>query len=398
MNNPYSQCDAKGRCIHHPTFQLKTKKLGGGWKTLTTICSLCAYESFSKTSTASSSSSSCRPVRARCDDEIARNGEWSVGGASIDQSILSAPATYHRMTLSQHICTSHGHHGGGSSTPRRQQCGGHDRHHYRHHQAEPSMSSPRPCAPHHTHGLEEQFSKLSHRHHHTEQDSIDGSSDVTAEISYRSSGSRNSHTSSISSPSNSSSQRGIRNFVESPNNNQEEYVCGMEFDNGQLYYTGQIDNRSQLPHGLGTLRDNHDRILLEGEWHNGTLVAPTATTTTTLQQQQQQQRRASSSPHQVPPSSAMHENEYDSHPETEDEVDNDTDDDDNNDDNSSISSNALSVTYSSSTRSSTGMSSRFAETKKSSLPPPTMNCQRVRRVRWTEPHMKHYQTEDHHYP
>jgi hypothetical protein len=148
MNNPYSQCDAKGRCIHHPSFQLKTKKLGGGWKTLTTICSLCAYESFNKTSTASMSSSSSRPVRARCDDEIAmRNDERSVGGASIDQSILSAPAAYHRRTMPQHhhmSTTSHGHHGGGPAL-------GHDRHHFRHHQAEPSMSGgPRPRSTHHT--------------------------------------------------------------------------------------------------------------------------------------------------------------------------------------------------------------------------------------------------------
>lgn len=383
MNNPYSQCDAKGQCIHHPTFQLKTKKLGGGWKTLTTICSLCAYESFSKTSTASSSSSTCRPVRARFDDEISRNDERSVGGASIDQSILSAPAAYHRRTMPQHMSTSHGHHGAGPSTPpvRRQQSGGHDRNHHRLHQAEHSMSSPHPRAPHRTNDLEEQFSKLSHRHHRTEQDSIDGSCDLTAEISYRSSGSRNSHTSFISSHTNSSSQRGIRN--------QEEYVCGMEFDNGQLYYTGQIDNRSRLPHGLGTLRDNHNRILLEGEWHNGTLVAPAATTTTIVQQQhQQQQWKASSSSHQVPPSSVKQENEYDSHPETEDEVDDVDNIDDDNDDSSSISSDALSVTYST--------SSRFAETKKSPLPPPTMDG-RVRRVRWTEPQTKHYQTEAHHY-
>jgi len=380
MNNTYSQCDAKGRCIHHPTFQLKTKKLGGGWKTLTTICSLCAYESFCKSSSSSSSSrSSSRPARARCDDEIARNDERSVGGSSIDQSILSAPAAYHRRTTPQHMSTSHAHHGGGPSTPslRRQQSEGHDRHHYRHRQAEPSMSGPRPRS-HHTNGLEEQFSKLSH-HHHTEQDSIDGSCDLTAEISYRSSGSRNSHASSISSSShsNSSTQR-VRNLVESPNNNQEEYVCGMEFDDGRLYYTGQIDNRSRLPHGLGTLRDNNNRILLEGEWHNGTLVAPAASSTTTLQQ-----HKASYPSYQVPPTSVKQENEYDSHPETEDEVD---DDDDDNDDNSSISSDALSVSYSS--------SSRFAETKKSPLPPPTIDS-RVRRVRWTEPQTKHYQTEAH---
>ena len=364
MNNPYSQCDAKGRCIHHPTFQLKTKKLGGGWKTLTTICSLCAYESFSKSSPSSSSSgsSSSRPARARCDDEIARNDERSVGGSSIDQSILSAPAAYHRRTMPQHMS--------GPSTPslRRQQIGGHDRHHYRHRQAEPSMSGPGPRS-HHTNGLEEQFSKL--RHHH--QDSIDGSCDLTAEISYRSSGSHNSHASSISSSShsNSSTQR-VRNFVES----QEEYVCGMEFDNGRSYYTGQIDNRSRLPHGLGTLRDNHNRILLEGEWHNGTLVAPAASTTTL------QQHKASYPSYQVPPTSVKQENEYDSHPETEDEVDDDDDD------NSSISSDALSVSYRSRT------SSRFAETKKSPLPPPTLDS-RVRRVRWTEPQTKHYQTEAH---
>lgn len=328
MNNPYSQCDAKGRCIHHPTFQLKTKKLGGGWKTLTTICSLCAYESFSKSSPSSSSSgsSSSRPARARCDDEIARKDERSVGGSSIDQSILSAPAAYHRRTMPQHMSTSHDH--------------------YRHRQAKPSMSGPRPRS-HHTNGIEEQFSKLSHHH----QDSIDGSCDLTAEISYRSSGSHNSHTSSIPSfsHSNSSTQR-VQNFVESPINNQEEYVCGMEFDNGRLYYTGQIDNRSRLPHGLGTLRDNHNRILLEGEWHNGTLVAPAASTTTL------QQHKASYPSYQVPPTSVKQENEYDSHPETEDEVDDDDDD------NSSISSDALSISYSS--------SSRFAETKKSRLPPP----------------------------
>ena len=225
MNNPYSQCDAKGRCIHHPSFQLKTKKLGGGWKTLTTICSLCAYESFNKTSTASSSSSSSsRPVRARCDDEIARarNDERSVGGTSIDQSILSAPAAYHRRTMPQHhnnmSTTSHGHHGGGPSPPpvRRQQSGGHDRHHYQHHQAEPSMSGgPRPRSTHHTNdGLEEQFSKLSHHHNqNTEQDSIDGSCDLTAEISYRSSGSRTSHTSSISSSSHSNSSSTTQRVV-----------------------------------------------------------------------------------------------------------------------------------------------------------------------------------------
>jgi hypothetical protein len=248
-------------------------------------------------------------------------------------------------------------------------------------------------------GLEEQFSKLSHHHNqNTEQDSIDGSCDLTAEISYRSSGSRTSHTSSISSSSHSNSSSTtqrvvVRNVVcESPNYNQEEeYVCGMEFDNGRLFYTGQIDKWSRLPHGLGTLRDNHNCILLEGEWHNGTLVAPAAST---LQQQPQQQKAYSSSLSYQVPSSYEQENEYDSHPETEDEVDDDDDVDNTDDDNSSISSDALSVTYrsSSSSRTSSSTSSRFAETKKSPLPPPPTMDSRVRRVRWTEPQTKHYQT------
>jgi hypothetical protein len=349
-------------------------------------------------------SHSIRPQRHRCRvvvvDRYVRvvmmrlqggmmNGVWA-GQVSINRYY-----PHYRRTMPQHhnmSTTSHGHHGGGPAL-------GHDRHHFRHHQAEPSMSGgPRPRSTHHTNdGLEEQFSKLSHHHNqNTEQDSIDGSCDLTAEISYRSSGSRTSHTSSISSSSHSNSSSTtqrvvVRNVVcESPNYNQEEeYVCGMEFDNGRLFYTGQIDKWSRLPHGLGTLRDNHNCILLEGEWHNGTLVAPAASSITNLHQQ-----KASSSSYQVP-SSYEQENEYDSHPETEDEVDDDDDDVDNtDDDNSSISSDALSVTYSSSSSSRTSStSSRFAETKKSPLPPPppTMDS-RVRRVRWTEPQTKHYQT------
>mmetsp|Transcript_34663 Transcript_34663/g.73055 ORF Transcript_34663/g.73055 Transcript_34663/m.73055 type:complete len:705 (+) Transcript_34663:406-2520(+) len=63
---------------------------------------------------------------------------------------------------------------------------------------------------------------------------------------------------------------------------EEQFVCGMKFlddatDDGDppgtSLYTGQIDLKSQLPHGLGTLRkDDAEGTMLEGEWEYGTLV------------------------------------------------------------------------------------------------------------------------------
>lgn len=60
-----------------------------------------------------------------------------------------------------------------------------------------------------------------------------------------------------------------------PTTTEEEeghYVCGMAYEHG-TYYTGQIDVNTRLPHGLGTLR-RKGGVLLEGEWQQGTLVAP----------------------------------------------------------------------------------------------------------------------------
>lgn len=39
-----------------------------------------------------------------------------------------------------------------------------------------------------------------------------------------------------------------------------------------MYYTGQVDVQSQLPNGLGSLRDDTNGRMYEGHWHFGKLV------------------------------------------------------------------------------------------------------------------------------
>ncbi|KAL3811684.1 hypothetical protein ACHAXA_010323 [Cyclostephanos tholiformis] len=283
--SPYSQFDSKGRCVRHPTVQMCRKKLGGGWKTLTSICAMCAMESLR----ISDGDGPRRPLASSYhhDDALVNirnrhHDDRSVDRSVNDQSILSAPAAYHRSSAASQPHESHQHrrHREGTFSSRcqaaRQDEG------KRHHQ-EPIVQQ----RPQSDHLPREQvpFTKqpssgpLLRRSFDSES-----SCDLTADMYASDVNSYGSHAaSSISSSSGSGPKDRNKNRVPSSacpravsrelvEPTEDSHVCGMEYEHG-THYTGQINVRTGLPHGLGTLRRG-GCVILEGEWHQGTLIAP----------------------------------------------------------------------------------------------------------------------------
>ena len=399
----YSQFDSKGRCVRHPSVQLCRKTLGGGWKTITSICVTCAMESVMQSPQAAyayddgenddgGAPHSSRGHRQRRRSSVTDTDSPAMIGShddSCDQSfndrsVLSAPAAYHRQTAvaPKHPPHHQQHHRRGpSGWPMHQDHQGHQ-HKYREpiivprqpqcgwREEEGVSSSSLPSRRNHQVLLKKQSSRCI-----SDLSQDERSCDLTADMyaaDVMSYGSLS--TSSLSSKSSSSSSRGrTSNDRRGPSSSPppiqeaEAFVCGMEYEKGK--YTGQIDVRSRLPHGLGTLRatvagggGNGGVVLLEGEWHYGELVAPPA---------QPQGKNSESSWHDL--------NDVDERyclPETDDEHGEDDDDD------SSISSYSAERTFSprnvatsrahsgSFTRSPPGAAYSAREGKSSPLPTP----------------------------
>jgi len=284
---PYSTANTKGQCIRHLTIQLKQKKtFGSGYKTITSICPMCAMElmsiegndqdddcgrgqvghvvSSSSTSvtgwdassihaSAQRSNSSRSTHRQQQQHRSSRSRRHSKQ-RSDDVSIKSAPSTYNREPRNNNI----------ESTSSFGQ-------------------SSRSCGSHHrpTTNINKQY--YSHEISSCDSSTLDMSLSVSSRSSRSSSSSQgggSSHrniSSSSSSASYTSSHSGqshrSNNTSHHPPQQQEQYVCGLQYNNG--YYTGKIDIGTQLPHGLGSLRDRQGAICNEGQWHYGRLVEST---------------------------------------------------------------------------------------------------------------------------
>lgn len=277
----YSQCDSKGRCIRHPTVQMSRKKKLGGWKTIQSICPMCAMEMIAnEVPTAPAADVDVRgrreqPASSRKKSDGDRdcavslhshNGSRRNGGPPDDnKSVRSAPSAYPRHPRPPLVASKR-------ST------------------GELSVSSSDSTADmSYSSSSEYSLGGGGGYYHHRRR------SDGSDEGSHRSGGSRRSHGSS--SHRSARSQQGSlhsahgsaarRPLPQGPyighvaNNNdetndadadQEEFVCGMKLSSRGCYYTGQIHARTRLPHGLGSLRDDADGSVVEGEWHYGRLV------------------------------------------------------------------------------------------------------------------------------
>jgi len=401
---PYSQFDSKGRCVRHPSVQMSRKTLGGGWKTITCICATCAMESVIQSPQAADDDGendgggapyfSRRHRQRRLSSLTDTDAPAMIGSRDDscdrsvcdqsfnDRSVLSAPAAYHRQTAvaPQHPPHHQQHHRRGpSGRPIHQDHQGHQ-HKYR----EPIIVPRQPqCGWREEEGVSS--SSLSPRRNHqvlikkqssrciSDLSQDERSCDLTADMhaaDVMSYGSLSTSSLSSKSSSSSSSRGRTSNDRRGPSSSPppiqeaEAIVCGMEYDKGK--YTGQIDVRSRLPHGLGTLRatvagggGNGGVVILEGEWHYGELVAPAA---------QPQGKNSESSRHDVDERYCL--------PETDDEHG------ENDDDDSSISSYSAEWTSSprnvatprshsgSFIRSPPGAAYSARESKPSPLPPP----------------------------
>lgn len=236
MDAPYSQCDAKGRCIRHPTIQMSRKKKLGGWKKLLGICPMCAMELMASSKDGVGVSSSAQDAMA----QRAVGPSSSAGGRPLHVS--DSVSVGHRSTNNDR-----------HRRPGRPRVGHH------HHDDQSVISAP--AAYSNGHGR-------THTHHHrrTSHDALiskghssDSSSscDTTVDMSASEEGSHRSRRSQGGHPA-------------PPSQEAESFVCGMEYDG--MYYTGQIHVESQLPHGLGTLRSDVDGTIYEGMWNWGRLV------------------------------------------------------------------------------------------------------------------------------
>lgn len=281
---PFSQCDAKGRCLRHPTVQMSRKKKLGGWKKLLGICPLCAMELMAedrravpsseasgergepsdaasvRSARSSRSSSGAGGRRQRRvprvghhhdvdhDDDDDHRSVGTHGNRSVDRSVLSAPAVPYGP--------------GPRDDPRRGGAGSSRR-------SRPSSKSKRGSLV---------FSSDS---------SCDTTVDLSYSSEYSSSGSssrRGGGRSSSSFHSQGSCTPPLHEEGPPPplpardprhDVDEGEFVCGMELyvdDRTRCFYTGQIHAGTQLPHGLGTLRSDVDGSILEGSWEHGRLV------------------------------------------------------------------------------------------------------------------------------
>lgn len=253
MDAPFSQCDAKGRCIRHPAVHMSRKKKLGGWKKLLSNCPMCAMELVAEGreelaycgEVAAPAASSSRRGGPRRGDRLARPSQHS-DDRSVDRSTRSAPSAYHRRD-SQDSGRSSRSSGSSPSVTKRNISG-------------------------------------------------DSSCDSTVDMSYSSHSSGSHH---------SSGSRDCRRELRAPRvghhddshdvntirQNEEQFVCGMEFERPGSYYTGQVHFESRLPHGLGTLR-RADGTVREGEWQYGRLVQESGTATPYLQACQEQEEYA----------------------------------------------------------------------------------------------------------
>lgn len=78
--------DDKGRCHHHPTVQMATKKRGGGWKILVQACPRCIEARYDEDSVCSSRSGRSGSRSGRDNDE------QSVGSRGSKRSVSRKPA------------------------------------------------------------------------------------------------------------------------------------------------------------------------------------------------------------------------------------------------------------------------------------------------------------------
>jgi len=295
---PYSTANTKGQCIRHPSIQLKQKKtFGSGYKTITSICPMCAMELMSiegdnhqdddcgrgqvgqvvSSSTsvtggwdassihasAQRSNSSTRTTQQQQHHRSSRSRHSKQ--RSDDVSIKSAPSTYNREP---HRHTHRESSGTNNNNIESTSSFGH---------------SSRSCGSHHRHRPSTSNTKQYYSHEIPSCDSSTMSLSVSSRssLSSRSSSSQgggSSHRSTSSSSSAASytsshsgqSHRSNNNSHHPPQQQHEGYVCGLQYNNG--YYTGQIDIGTNLPHGLGSLRDRQGVICNEGQWHYGRLV------------------------------------------------------------------------------------------------------------------------------
>lgn len=310
----YSQCDSKGRCIRHPTVQLSRKKKLGGWKTIQSICPMCAMEMIAKEvpTTAPAADVDVRGRRGREQQPLSssrkkydgdrddcavslhshnggsrRNG----GGPPPDdnKSVHSAPSAYPRhprpplvsskrstgeLSVSSSDSTADMSYSSSSDYSRG---GGRGYYHHRRNSSGSDDGSHRSGGSWRSHG------SSSHRSARSQQGSL-----------------HSAHGSAARRPVPQGPYIGhVANSKDETNHaidaDQEEFVCGMKFSSRGCYYTGQIHARTRLPHGLGSLRDDADGSVVEGKWHYGRLV------------------RESRSHHAAPsPPPPAHRQEYDS--------------------------------------------------------------------------------------
>lgn len=280
MNLPYSQCDAKGRCMRHPTIQMSRKKKLGGWKKLFELCPMCAMQLIANDNSDCDAAEYCgdnavapsmqqngispaAPSSRGHDDSYYADNARSAKAhhhrsrphsghhrhnsddRSVDaKSVRSAPSTFHRRDSSEY-----GYSNDSSSCDTTDMS----------QSSSSEYSSPRDGSfrRSNSNGGGSVYSQNSH-----------GSSRSQGQHSVRSTTSSHSSRSSSRRTDNPSSRNRNAN---SGIPNQEQFVCGMEYQG--MFYTGQIHVDSRLPHGLGTLRrsDGNGNIW-EGQWQFGRLV------------------------------------------------------------------------------------------------------------------------------
>lgn len=292
VNAPYSQCDAKGRCIRHPTIQMSRKKKLGGWKKLLSLCPMCAMELMT------SNDGNIMSADQFC-GEVSPSDQRQQRGME--------PPSHHSDSVSLHSTGSNNHH---HDNRRNSTSSSHRRPHPSRHADDRSVAHSVRSAPSTYNRRDSQETKHS---------SSDSSCDTTVDMSHsseysssghnassprsgsgglrrsnsrgsvqsygsqrsgyshgsaRSSGSRTPRSPRVGhqeqAPATAQARGGYNPNVNTIDQNQEAFVCGMEFDG--MFYTGQIHVESQLPHGLGTLRSDVDGSVAEGQWRFGRLV------------------------------------------------------------------------------------------------------------------------------